>query len=287
MEDAEREHRPQPNEHPKPMPSTPRPRVSLPSNRPTIPDSRVRVVDDDHPEGPSAWIGIALALVAVVAAAYKWRRLLCAAVTASSMSARLGARTSSSTSDLALASSHVAPPPVRPKLAMDLFVLKNLSLAGPGAEDAVRHIAIELLTKRSGSTAEVVLTRADAWRLLQLDNEALCSEQIPGLILTENARHTQSYLAIPVTSQRLLIMSGTEPTVTYTGSAAVETAVLSLEDLKSSAVISATGEVSKWPQQKPGEVVPESLSLLSRSDAFERLTVLPLCSRQTRESLDG
>ncbi|RAY14563.1 hypothetical protein DPM19_12365 [Actinomadura craniellae] len=87
---------------------------------------------------------------------------------------------------------------------MDLHALPGLVLAGPGGEDAARHMVIDALV-RTDEHIEVIIDQADAEHLLEAGPEA--EDRFPYLVITAGPAQTRSYLETPG-PYRLVITSG-------------------------------------------------------------------------------
>ncbi|OLT31873.1 hypothetical protein BJF79_08750 [Actinomadura sp. CNU-125] len=151
-------------------------------------------------------------------------------------------------------------------------------VAGLGAEDAVRYIVVELLSRYPGNAAEVVLSRQDAWHLFGIDVGTFREDQIPGLTLLEDAEEIRRYLLVSTTSRRVLISSAADGGG-YCDIAAQHRDGLALvclsSDLEPSLTISADGETTTLAV---GRQVPDRLRLLPRQEAFLALTAMPTFS---------
>ncbi|MBO2440254.1 hypothetical protein [Actinomadura nitritigenes] len=187
--------------------------------------------------------------------------------------------------------SHPARPRVEPQPASpshqkadtaphDPFDWGGASLAGPGAEDAVRHLVLDVLTHPREHAIQLVLARPDAWRLLGISANELQDERVPGLSLTDDDQQAYAHLRRPGFSRRLLI--------TYDGNTPVQ------QGEQCAAVSVATWTEPSVQISPDGVLVPCSSSdstipgkytrapLLSRPDAAEKLRALPTLDRCRR-----
>ncbi|MFI0486763.1 hypothetical protein [Actinomadura sp. 9N215] len=158
-----------------------------------------------------------------------------------------------------------------------LLSATGISLTGPGAENAVRHLAIDALTSRRN---RVVLSRSDARRLFGIDADTLREERIPGLALTDDSEHTRNLLARHASSQNVLV-SCTDEVEEFRRSSAHHRGDLTIVTTSPgpgpSANISADGHVLLNTTSCP---LPDWVPLLSTSGAFTQLMSMPTLACQ-------
>ncbi|TDB95679.1 hypothetical protein [Actinomadura sp. 7K534] len=257
MESSTQHPPPTPREHDTPIPTAPGKQSS-------------------YKAGPFGWAVVAALLALSVSAAYvagRRRRAICQATR--SILRRLNRR----------ANGMVRVTPVTPteRPASEecgaQLSSKVVSLVGPGAEGAVRRVALDALTDRKGRASELVIARPDAWRLFGIDIGTLQEERIPGLTLTEDAQQTRTYLGTQGPLPRILITcdDGSEAVRELQPRGQSQLTVLSLSpSTEASTEVSADG-VFTPPKAAPS--MPDRLPLLSRPDAFNRLMSMPTISR--------
>jgi hypothetical protein len=156
---------------------------------------------------------------------------------------------------------------------------KVVSLVGPGAEGAVRRLALDALTDRKGRASELVIARPDAWQLFGIDIGTLQEERIPGLTLTEDAQQARTYLGAQGPLPRILIVcdDGSEAVRELQPRGQSQLTVLALSPrADASTEVSADGVLTPHKAAPP---MPSHLPPLSRPDAFNRLMSLPTISR--------
>lgn len=160
------------------------------------------------------------------------------------------------------------------------FIADGASITGPGAEDAVRHLALEILSRRQGDYVELVLTRSDAWRLFGTDIGTFQEDRVPGLYLTDDPEHTHAFLTRQSLTQQVLI--------TYDSEAEEFRELLNHQQRRLAVVslcprIGATTEVSaNGAVTRSNDALPSAntqLPLLSRADAFNKLVSMPTLAR--------
>ncbi|WP_173094582.1 hypothetical protein [Actinomadura verrucosospora] len=165
------------------------------------------------------------------------------------------------------------------------FEWGGASLAGPGAEDAVRHLITDALTRGREHAIELVLTRPDACRLLGIAADDLQNERVPGLTLTDDAQQADAHLRRPGFSRRLLITyDGRDENPHSQTQQAERSAVLTVATTtRPSAQISADGEIAPCPPSRRTTAEPHTrVQLLPRPDAREQLLALPTLGRRRR-----
>ncbi|GAA1837190.1 hypothetical protein [Actinomadura chokoriensis] len=164
---------------------------------------------------------------------------------------------------------------------MTALLTKGASLSGPGAEDAARHIVVEILSRRQASQAELVLSRPDAWRLFGMDIGTLREDCIPGLLLTDDHEQTHATLARQSSFRRLLLIYDSEGADLPGGR--VQIPLISISPrIQGATRVSADGAVTCTIAPSPTDRLP----LLTRHDAFNLLMSMPTRARR-HDELDG
>ncbi|MEU5994216.1 hypothetical protein ABZ806_35040 [Spirillospora sp. NPDC047418] len=147
---------------------------------------------------------------------------------------------------------------------------KGASLTGPEAENAARWIAMEILSRRQAVSAELVLSRPDAWHLFGMDLGTLQEDRIPGLILTDDREQNRVILTQQTSSRRLLLSYGNEGQDLTGGRGRIP--VLSISPrADGTSRIPADGAVTSTTHPSPTDCLP----LLTRDDAFNLLMSMP------------
>ncbi|GAA0544210.1 hypothetical protein GCM10009546_02820 [Actinomadura livida] len=249
---------PTPREHDTPIPTAPAKQSS-------------------HKTGPFGWVGVAALLALTAGVAYvagRRRRAFCQATR--SMLRRLNRQANG-----VVRATPVTPTerPASEERGAQLSS-KVVSLVGPGAEGAVRRLALDALTDRKGRASELVIARPDAWRLFGIDIGTLQEEKIPGLTLTEDAQQTRTYPGTQRPLPRILITcdDGSEAVRELPPRGQSQLTVLSLSpSTEVSTEVSADGVLTPHRAAPP---LPDRLPLLSRPDAFNRLMSMPTISRR-------
>jgi hypothetical protein len=158
--------------------------------------------------------------------------------------------------------------------------MRDLALTGPSAEDAVRRLALDVLTNQRREAIDMAITRPDAWRLFGIDVETLQDERIPGLVLADDTlQRTSTQHALQGVPRRLLI--------TYIDRPEGARWLLSLQTSRRAAVSQApksapsveVGLGGRTVRDSIPEHMPERLPLMSRQGAFEYLIALPTLAR--------
>lgn len=165
----------------------------------------------------------------------------------------------------------------------DPFDWGGASLAGLGAEDAVRDVIMNVLTHRREHAIELVLTRSDAWRLLGIAPDTLQDERVPGLTLSDDDQQAYAHLRRPGFSRRLLVTCDNGDDCPLGQSRQDERwGVLTVAtSTNPSAQTSATGGITPRPPSGPTTSGPHERTLrLPRPDALEQLLALPTLARQ-------
>lgn len=158
------------------------------------------------------------------------------------------------------------------------LLASGASLSGPGAEDAARHIAIEIVSRRRAVPAELVLSRPDAWQLFGMDIGTLQDDRIPGLVLTDDHEQTRVILGRPASSRRLLLAYDNEGDALPSGRGSIPVLSISTRT-DGTTTISADGAVTTTTDPFPIDRLP----LLTRDDAFNRLISMPTRARHHDE----
>lgn len=244
--------------------------------RPTS-SATTRMVPDGHWPQSSPWVGAVASLALTCATAYATRRRRAIVPVTRSMirCLRRNSRLAiGATSTPAVGS---ASPDTRRSfpLAMDW-----VALAGPGAEAAVRHLAMDVLSRRREDSTDLVVSRPDAWRLFGTDIGTFQEDRVPGLLLTDDYAQTRALLARQTLARRVL--------VTYEDAIGDfrdllihqrgQLAVVSLSTpARASAEVTASGEVTRSNDAALSEIT--QLVLLSRTDAFNQLMSMPTLAR--------
>ncbi|NEA29488.1 hypothetical protein [Actinomadura bangladeshensis] len=143
------------------------------------------------------------------------------------------------------------------------LLTKGASLTGPEAEDAARHMAMEILNRRHHNPADLVLSRPDAWQLFGTDIGTLQEDRVPGLILTDDAAHTRALLGRQCLNQCIAITYADEAEELRELPHQRQPAIVSLK--------APTGTTKPPPANPPPR--------LSRSDAFNELMSMPTIAR--------
>lgn len=155
-----------------------------------------------------------------------------------------------------------------------------VALAGPGAEDAVRHLAMDILSRRRGDSTDLVVSRSDAWRLFGTDIGTLQEDRVPGLLLTDDPEQTHTVLARQTPTRRVLVTYDGE-TEDFRGLINHQQGQLAVVSLSPGAwapmKVSANGAVTRSNDAAPSAVT--QLPLLSRADAFNQLMSMPTLAR--------
>ncbi len=256
----------------RPSPGLPPPSApAIPKTSQHVPTSHPR--PSDRTPWPTPWVeAVALALLAAVVYLGKRRQSIIAGTT-SLLSVLRGGR---------YPRTRTTPPTTTGTASSTLSIAsvlaKGASLAGPGAEDAARHIAMKILSSRQGVPAELVLNRPDAWRLFGMDIGTLREDRIPGLILTDDHEQTRAFLALQTSSRRLLVTYGNEGEGLSRGRGYVLVVSISARN-QGSTKISADGEVTRTADPS----VTGRLPLLTRDEAFNRLMSMPTRARRCEE----
>jgi hypothetical protein len=152
----------------------------------------------------------------------------------------------------------------------------GISLTGPGAEDAVRHLAMDILSRRQQKSTELVLSRPDAWRLFGTDIGTLQEDRVPGLLLTDDPEQTHTVLARQTPTRRVLVTYDGE-TEDFRGLLNHQQGQLAVVSLSPWAwapmKVSANGAVTRSNDAAPSAIT--QLPLLSRANAFNLLMSMP------------
>lgn len=166
----------------------------------------------------------------------------------------------------------------------DPFGWGGASLAGPGAEDAVRHLITDTLTHQREHAIELVLPRPDAWRLLGMTADDLQAERVPGLTLTDDAQEAYAHLRRPSFWRRLLVTYDDGDDHPHLQQQDERSSVLTVAtSIKPSAQISANGNITPRPPSGPTTTEPHKRApIISRSDAREQLLALPTLAKWSR-----
>lgn len=259
-----------------PQPSVPTETAKTPVNTapPTSPTS-----PEDDVRGLAGWAGAFAFLALIGGASYVGRRRRTVIQAATSMFERIKRDTRPKATPTATTSFQGTPPGVAPRIAH--FATKGISLAGPGAEDAVRHLAVDILLNRQNNATELVLSRPDAWRLFGTDMGTLQDDRIPGLTLTDDPAQTRTYLARQGPSRCLLVTydDEVEDLRALPAHQQGQPTVVSLSAwTEASVTVSTGGEVTA---SAAGPQMSERLPLLSRPDAFAQLMSMPTLARSS------
>jgi hypothetical protein len=255
--------------HPRPRTNSAMPPTTV-ADHPTI-SHQTRGEGHDGSPSVLAWAGIAGLL-----------SLLCgaAALTIRRPNVILGRAMKARRARLRRATRKVAPASTATDShSNDPFIWNRAALAGPGAEDAVRYMAMDVLTSRRSDPIELILNRADAWRLLGIGTDDLRAERIPGLTLTDGSQQALAYLAHPGFSRRLLIAYAGESDdlerllVRQNGRLA---AIFLSSWAEPSVHVSANGEITPSSGHPlTASERPARLSILARDDARDEIPSLP------------
>ncbi|MFG2245784.1 hypothetical protein [Spirillospora sp. NPDC048823] len=241
---------------------------------PTSPTNR-----DGYMPGPAGWAGAFALLTLIGGAAYAGRQRQKVVQAAMSIGERLKRNTRPKAPPTPATSSSATPPQTARTIAY--FAKKSVSLAGPGAEDAARRLAVDVLLSRQGNATELVLSRTDAWRLFGIDVGTLQDDRIPGLVLTDDPAQTRKNLARPGPPRRLLVTYADEVD-DLQALPAHQQGQLVVVSLSTSATASVTvsngGEVIA---NAAGLPMSGRLPLLSRPDAFDQLMSMPTLARNS------
>jgi hypothetical protein len=157
----------------------------------------------------------------------------------------------------------------------------GVSLSGLGAEDAARHMAMEILSRWQAVPAELVLSRPDAWQLFGMDIGTLQEDRIPGLVLTDDREQTRTVLARQTSSRRVLLTCADEGEDLPGGQTQIPVISISART-EGSTRVSADGAVTNTTGPSPIQRLP----LLTRGDAFNLLMSMPTHARR-REEVNG
>jgi hypothetical protein len=153
---------------------------------------RLREQADDEPQvrpvQPILLLG--LLLPAAVAICYPFRHRILAAATA-------GMPVLSASTD----GSDSRPAPFTYRPALDPFAVPALALAGSGAVDSARVLALSALDEY-GDSSLVVIPRPDAGRLFGLAEDDLLDENAPGLFIPGNLDAALAYLETELAIRR-------------------------------------------------------------------------------------
>ncbi|WP_433234874.1 hypothetical protein [Actinomadura nitritigenes] len=138
---------------------------------------------------------------------------------------------------------------------------------------------MDILTNRRGDPIELILNRADAWRLLGIGTHDFQDERIPGLTLTDGGQQTLAYLALPGFSRRLHIAYAGESDdlerlpIRQNGRLA---AIFVSSSADPSFHVSANGEITPSAGHPlTASERPARLSILARDDARDAIRSLP------------
>ncbi|GAA1892363.1 hypothetical protein GCM10009736_70750 [Actinomadura bangladeshensis] len=249
--------------------ATPKPSQHAPA---PVPTSRPNP-SDRAPWPPPCAAAIAL-LILLASAAYlgKHRRRVFAVTMSMLRHLKRGPRKRNQTTP-SPATDHEAPSATH----IASLLAKGASLTGPEAEGVARHMAMEFLRRRRPGSAELVLSRPDAWRLFGMDVGTLREDRIPGLVLTDDCEQTRVFLARQTSPRRLLLAYGTEEDVPRDGG---QTTVVSISTrAEGPTKISAGVEVTSTLDPSLASRLPT----LTRNDAFNLLMTLPTCARQCED----
>lgn len=261
--------RPVPGAAPLGASTTPKPAQHVP-----VPDLTSRPNPSNHASWPplrAAAIAL-LTLLAVAAYLGRHRRRIFAVTMSMLRHLKRGPRERNQATS-SPATDHEAPSATH----IASLLAKGASLTGPEAEGVARHMAMEFLRRRRPGSAELVLSRPDAWRLFGMDVGTLREDRIPGLVLTDDCGQTRTFLARQTSSRRVLLAYGTEEDVPRGGG---QTTVVSISTRAEGARQISTGvEVTGTIDQS----LINRLPTLTRNDAFDLLMTLPTCARQPEE----
>ena len=156
------------------------------------------------------------------------------------------------------------------------LLTKGGSLTGPQAEDAARHLTMEILNRRHHHRADLVLSRPDAWRLFGMDIGILQEDRIPGLILTDDSEHTRALLARHCPGRRILITYADKAQEPREIPHQSQPTIISLKprlDAGTTPAFDSTAASTTRPS------LAGRPPLLSRSDAFNELMGMPSIAR--------
>ncbi|MFA1546132.1 hypothetical protein [Actinomadura chokoriensis] len=160
------------------------------------------------------------------------------------------------------------------------FTITGDSLKGPAAEDAVRCLAIEVLSRRPGTTTELVLSRPDAWRLLGIDVGTLQEDRVPGLVLTEGLEQTRAVLTRQAGSRRILITYDVEAEGFREFLNRGQPAVISLSSSTETSIADEHDGEATGNAVVATEI--DRRAPLSKDDAFTQLMAMPTIARLSR-----
>ncbi|MEU8803283.1 hypothetical protein [Spirillospora sp. NPDC048819] len=232
--------------------------------------------EDDVP-GLAGWAGAFALLALIGGAAYVGRRRQTVTQAATSSFERIKRYTRLKGTPTATTSFQGTPTGVETRITH--FATKSISLGGPGAEDAVRHLVVDAILSRQSNATELVLSRPDAWRLFGTDMGTLQDDRIPGLTVIDDPAQTRTYLARQGPSRCLLITydDEVEDLRALPAHQQGQLTVVSLSARTQAPVtVSTGGEVTA---SATGPQMPERLPLLSRPDAFAQLMSMPTLAR--------
>lgn len=264
-----------------PAPAVPSALASAPLKEPqhvpaTTPTSRI---DPPHRTPWLTTLAIAIALLALLAVfafmGKRWRTILLA--TRSVLRNLKGGLRPQTRATPATMTDHMATK--RARIASALTT--GVSLSGPGAEDAARHMAMEILSRWQAVPAELVLSRPDAWQLFGMDIGTLQEDRIPGLVLTDDHEQTRAVLARQTSSRRVLLTCGDEGEDLSGGQTQIPVISISTRT-EGPTRVSADGAVTNITAPSPIQRLP----LLNRDDAFNLLMSMPTHARR-REEVNG
>ncbi|WP_157430952.1 hypothetical protein [Actinomadura macra] len=159
------------------------------------------------------------------------------------------------------------------------FTANGTSFTGPGAEDAVRHLSINILRRRQGDSAELVLSRPDARRLFGTDIGAFREDLVPGLLLTDDPEQTHALLARHTMTRRVLVTyDETEDFREVLNHQQGQLAVVSLSPRAwAPTEILANGAITSSNDADSSSI--NHLPLLSKTDALNQLMSMPTLAR--------
>lgn len=155
---------------------------------------------------------------------------------------------------------------------LDPFVVSALAVLGPGAASVVRGLVIAALTGRPAGSAEVVMSRTDAWNLFGIDLGDLVEERIPGLVLIDDSRQAATYLRTPGPRRLFVSCSAVLDLPRERG----RVTALCLSPRPDDTIeVTDDGRISHTSNAHLANAVTNPLPTLTRADAYAQLMTLP------------